>query len=198
MKRDEILIELYRGRTIIKEEFSKYFEPNGEDPWYVCYVESGEFSEFELHAHVLGDVLDYVEPFKPEVYGGHGRPTVIEHDLTSSEKKTAYEILDRCFRDQAADEVDAVIDNAIEKQAEYEGYKLIKRVSGGIQYLSPDGKKRKLQAKRVLQALDYSHIDISFLHDAEKVSAFMSALGRTPFQPLFALLQTVNAKKKRK
>ena len=192
MERDEILMGLYRGRSINKEEFCKYFDPNGTDTtWYIYYVEF----DGELHAHLHEDVVDHVETFKADVYGGHGRPTVIEHGLTASEKKYAYEIFDLCFRDQAADEVDAVIDNAIAKQVEYAGYRILKRVTDGIQFLSPDGKKSKLLTKRVLQALDSSHIDISILRDAETASAFMSAFGKTPYQPLFAVLQTVDATK---
>ena len=196
MERDEILLGLYSGRPIIKEEFNKYFHPNGTDTtWYIYCVEFGGIPQFELHAHIRGDVVDHVRTFKADVYGGHGRPTVIEHGLTASEKKYAYEIFDLCFRDQAADEVGAVIDNAIEKQAEYAGYRILKRITDGIQFEYPDGKKSKLPTKRVLHALDSSHIDISILRDAETASAFMSAFGKTPFQPLFAVLQTVDATK---
>ena len=196
MERDEILMGLYRGRPVIKEEFDKYFHPNGPDTsWYIYYVEFQGIPQFELHAFVQGNVVDHVETFKADVYGGHGRPTVIEHSLTASEKKYAYEIFDRCFRDQAADEVEAVIDNAIEKQAEYAGYRLLKRVTDGVQFLSPDGKKSKLLTKRVLQALDFSHLDLGILRDVEAASTFMSAFGKTPFQPLFAVLQTVDATK---
>lgn len=196
MERDEILMGLYRGRTIINEEFCKYFQPNGTDTtWYIYYVESEGIPQFELHAHIHGNVVDHVETFKADVYGGHGRPTVIEHGLTASEKKYAYEIFDLCFRDHAADEVDAVIDLAVKKQAEYAGYTIIKRVTDGIQFLSPDGKKSKLLTKRILHALDYSHIDISILRDEESAASFMSAFGKTPFQPLFAVLQTVDATK---
>ena len=196
MERDEILMGLYRSRTIIKEEFFKYFQPNGNDTtWYIYYVEFGGEPQFELHAHVHGEVVDHVETFKADVYGGHGRPTVIEHGLTASEKKYAYEVFDLCFRDQAADELNAVIDNAIENQVEYAGYRILKRVADGVQFLSPDGKKGKLLTKRILHALDYSHIDIRILRDTQTVSDFMNAFGKTPFQPLFAVLQAVDATK---
>lgn len=188
-----IWYEIYRGRKIKWDSFEQYFDMNGTDEsWYIYYVEEDDEPRFELHAHIEEDVVVSAEPFKADVYGGHGRPTINERSLTSSEKKYAISIFDECFIDRVGDSIRDIIDNAISSQVEYGGYKIVKSGSDHVVFISPEGKKVKLSFKNLINAIDYSHIDLAILRDAEFIAEFAGCFGVKNFEPLAAILLTID------
>ena len=79
MYKQTLWYEIYSGRKIKWDSFNKYFGKNGSDEsWYIYYVEEDDEPRFELHAHIDGDTVTSAEPFKADVYGGHGRPIIDE------------------------------------------------------------------------------------------------------------------------
>jgi len=188
-----IWYEIYTGRAINWDSFRKYFDKNGDDEsWYIYYIEEDNEPRFELHAHIDGDIVVSAEPFKAEVYGGHGRPTIDEKSLTSSEKKYAVSIFDECFPDRVGKSLAGIIDKAVSSHVEYSGYSILKAGTDFVTFISPDGKKVKLSHKNLVRAIDYSHIDLSVLRDSEAVSEFAHCFGIKNYEPLAAVLFTIN------
>ena len=149
-----IWYEIYRGRKIKWDSFEQYFDMNGTDEsWYIYYVEEDDEPRFELHAHIEEDVVVSAEPFKADVYGGHGRPTINERSLTSSEKKYAISIFDECFIDRVGDSIRDIIDNAISSQVEYGGYKIVKSGSDHVVFISPEGSLLKAFSENLIHLL---------------------------------------------
>ena len=193
MHKQTLWYEIYTGRKINREIFDKYFGKNGDDEtWYIYYVENNGEPPFELHAHIDGEVVVSADTFKADVYAGHGKPIIDEKNLTSSEKKYAIEIFDQCFVDRVGGDLNKIIEKAIAIQAEYDGYKATKQCNNYVLFISEDGKKTKLQNKKLLQALDYSHIDLAVLRDSDIAKQFAQCVGMKVFEPLFAILQIVN------
>ena len=193
MQKQTFWYEIYTGRKINKEAFLRYFDTNGGDEtWYIYYIESDDGSHYELHAHIDGDTVTSAKPFKADVFGGHGRPTINEKSLTSAEKKYAIEVFDECFIDRVGEQLSLTVEHAISSQASFAGYTAIKAGKDHVLFVSPDGAKIKLQFKVLLRALDYSHLDLAVLHDLEVAKELAECLGLRIFEPLFAILQTVD------
>lgn len=191
--RQTIWYEIYTGRKINWESFNKYFGKNGDDEsWYIYYIEEDSEPRFELHAHIDGDTVVSAEPFKAEVYGGHGRPTIDEKSLTSSEKKYAISIFEECFSDRVGDALGGIIDAAIASHVEYGGYKILKRGSDYVLFLSPEGKKVKLNHKILVKAIDYSHLDLAILRDPVFIREFANCFGAKTYEPLAAIMLTIS------
>ena len=193
--RQTIWHEIYTGRKINWESFVKYFGRNGDDEsWYIYYIEEDNEPRFELHAHIDGDTVVSAEPFKADVYGGHGRPTIDEKSLTSSEKKYAIAIFEECFPDRVGESFDGIIDTAIASHVEYGGYSILKQGSDHVLFLSPEGKKVKLNHKILLKAIDYSHLDLAVLRDADVIAEFAHCFGVKTHEPLVAIMLTISPK----
>lgn len=191
--RQTIWYEIYTGRNINWESFTKYFGKNGDDEsWYIYYIEEDSEPRFELHAHIDGDAVVSAEPFKAEVYGGHGRPTIDEKSLTSSEKKYAISIFEECFPDRVGDALEGIIDAAIASNVEYGGYNILKRGSDYVVFLSPEGKKVKLNHKILAKAIDYSHLDLAILRDPVFIREFANCFGVKTYEPLAAIMLTIS------
>lgn len=193
MYKQTIWYELYSGRKIKWDSFEKYFGKNGnDDTWYIYYIEEDIEPRFELHAHIEGDTVISAEPFKAEVYGGHGRPTIDEKSLTSSEKKYAVSIFDECFPDRVGDLLDGIIEKAMSSQVEYGGYNIFKSGSDAIVFKSPEGKNVKLSYKNLIKAIDYSHIDVAILRDADVIKEFAGCFGIKNYELLAAILLSID------
>jgi len=193
MYKQTVWYELYAGRKIKWDSFEKYFDKNGDDEtWYIYYIEEDNEPRFELHAHIDGDVVVSAEPFKAEVYGGHGRPTIDEKSLTAAEKKYAISIFDDCFPDRVGSSLGSIIEKALSSQAEFAGYKILKAGADHVAFTSPEGKKVKLNHKLLTRAIDYSHNDLAVLRDAKVVYEFARCFGIKNYEPLAAILFTIN------
>lgn len=197
MDKDTIMLDLYKGRVINSPIFEEYFHPNGagNTKESICYVDNDVDGEYSIHVYFkYSGIIDRVEFFKADIYGGHGRPTVNEKKLNASEKKYAYSVLDMCTIEQAVDEVDQVIESAVSNHAEYNGYSIIKRIEDGIQFVSPEGKKSKVRKLIIAKALNYSHVDLQILRDPNYAKEFMALFGKTAYEPVYAVLQGVDEK----
>ena len=196
MYKETLWYDIYSGRKINWDIFLKYFHTNGsDDTWYIYYIERGGEPWFELHAHIEGDTLKYCSPFKADVYGGHGRPTVVEHGITSTEKKYAVSVFEECFVYQYVEDFDLVINNAIFSKVQYEGYEIHKQGTDHVVFLSPDNKKVKLQHKLLQKALEYSHRDLSIVRESSRAQLFASCFGFKNYEPLFAILKSIDVVK---
>ena len=193
MTKQSIWYEIYSGRKIKWDSFTKYFEPNGSDKtWYIYYVEEDGEPKFDLHAHIEGDTVVKVNPFKADVFGGHGRPTIHERSLTASEKKYSIEIFDECFPDRVGESYIDIVERSISNQIEFQGYKICKRMGDGVSFYSAEGKRVKLSYKNLIKAIDYSHIDLTILRDMDAVSEFAQCFGIKNYEPLAAILLTID------
>lgn len=193
MYKQTLWYEIYAGRKINQENFHKYFGKNGDDEtWYIYYVEIAGEPQFELHAYIDGDTVVRVETFKADVYAGHGKPIIDEKELTSSEKKYAIEIFDECFIDRVGDSLQTIIDDAISREVEFGGYRALKKGKDHIVFLNGDGLKAKLQFRKLLQAMDYSHLDLSVLRDEGSAKELAYCLNLKLYEPLFAVLQIID------
>lgn len=193
MYKQTMWYEIYSGRKINWDSFGKYFDKNGDDEsWYIYYVEEDNEPTFELHAHIDGDTVISVEPFKADVYGGHGRPIIDEKNLNSSEKKYAVSIFEECFPDRVGDTLDSIIGNAISAQVQFGGYSIFKPGLDFVTFISPEGKKVKLSNKILVKAIDYSYIDLAILRDVEVVCEFAHCFGIKNYEPLVAILFTID------
>lgn len=193
MYKQTLWYEIYAGRKINWDSFEKYFGRNGSDEsWYIYYVEEDNEPRFELHAHIEGDTVIRVEPFKADVYGGHGRPIIDEKSLTSAEKKYAISIFDECFIDRVGESHLDIIAKAIENQVSFAGYKILKAGTDSVVFSTPDNKKVKASYKNIIKMMDYSHLDLVVVRDAEAIREFATCFAIKNFEPLAAIMLAVD------
>lgn len=193
MHKQTLWYNIYSGRKIKWDSFNKYFKKNGDDEsWYIYYIEEDNEPRFELHAYVDGDILVKSEPFKAEVYGGHGRPIIDERKLSAAEKKYAISIFEECFCDRVGKTYVDIINNAIAHQVEFENFKILKSGTDGVVFVTPDNKKTKVSYKTIINLLDYSHQDLVVVRDAQAICNFAKCFGIKNYEPLAAIMLTVD------
>lgn len=195
MDKNKIWLDLYIGRKIKWDVFSQYFKANGSDTtWYIHYPDDSGVANgnCQLHIHLIDDSVKEASLFKADVYGGHGRPTIIEKAPTAAEKKYAAEIFDACIKQLSHVEIDSAIENAISLAANYNDYTIIARTADAISYVKPDGKKGKLKIQKLIQALTYSHQNLRMLREADFVAEFVRCFGKGDYEPIFAILQNID------
>lgn len=198
MNKNKIWLDLYIGRKIKWDVFSQYFKANGSDTtWYIHYPDDSGVANgnCQLHIHLIDDSVKEASLFKADVYGGHGRPTVVEKAPTAAEKKYAEGIFEACIEPISLSEVDSAIENAISLSASYNGYTIIARSADAISYTKPDEKKGRIRISKVIQAVTYSHQNLRMLRDAVFVAEFVSCFDKGNFEPIFAILQNIDPSK---
>ena len=196
MDKNSLLLSFYEGRTINQDAFSAYFSPNGSSKTEYTHEVLDKYDSvaYELMATIEDDIVIGVSVFKSEDhFVGHGRPVTIEKSLTASEWKYAYQVFDECFPDQSENEVIEVIQNALQKGVSYSGYTIRKELKNDLLFETDDNNTTKLPKKRISQAIHYSHRNLDILLKPETTKNFSSCLGKTPYEPLFAVLSVVNA-----
>ncbi|MDO4493379.1 MAG: hypothetical protein Q4C53_05755 [Clostridia bacterium] len=186
MYRDEVLLELYRGRPVCKEVFDRWFCTQGSNCIAILEDEFGRRREIDLTLRdgKAADISFYKAVMHPDA-----RETCDECQFTLSEKQDAFDILDRCFPNRAQEELEPTIARAVAAHAEFEGYRILSRVKGGVKYRTPDGQRRLFAELHILRALDRAHTDLAMLADPYVAHWMMHALGKAPYQPLYAVLQ---------
>lgn len=195
MDKNSLLLSFYSGRAINHSAFDKYFSPNGMSKTEYTHeiLDECDYVKYELIAEIENDNVAFVDVSKIEdLNTGHGRPQSIERGLTSSEWKHAYQVFDECFPDKNADELNKVITEALEKNSSYSGYTIKKELKNDIAFETLDGNIVKLPKKRISQAIVYSHENLDILFKPEITQEFSECLGKSRFEPLFAVISTIN------
>ena len=173
MYKQTIWYEMYSGRKIQWDAFNKYFEKNGSDEsWYIYYIEIANEPCYELHAHIDGDTVIRVEPFKADVFGGHGRPIIHEKSLNSSEKKYAISVFDECFPDRVGESYNDIIEKAVALQVSFAEYQIVKAGTTDAIFTNPENKRTKISYRNIIKALDYSHLDLAVVRDVDAICEF--------------------------
>lgn len=194
MDKNSLLLSFYAGRKIDFSAFEKYFFPNGSSQTEYIHeiLDEWDYVSYELIASIEKDVVVSVDVSKIEdLNTGHGRPHSIEKSLTSSEWKYAYQVFDECFPDQSENELNEIIQNALNKGVSYSGYTIKKELKNDIAFETADGNTVKLPKKRISQAIHYSHSNLNILFKPEVACEFANCFGKSPFEPLFAVLSVV-------
>ena len=189
-------LELYTGREVNQEQFERFFKPNGpsqKEYIHYCNYEPG-LNYSNLYVSLDNNRrVEYVSFYKNVMHDpSRGKANTPEMSLTTSEKKYAKDIFDQCLIDQAIDEIDDIINTAVEQGASYHDFKIIRKTNAGLYYLDPSGKHKILARERVLQALNYSHVHLSILRIPSVAEAFSASFSKLPYEPLFAVLQLVD------
>lgn len=193
MYKQTLWYEIYSGRKIKWDSFLQYFDKNGDDEsWYIYYVEENDEPRFELHAHIDGDTVIRVEPFKADVYGGHGRPIIDEKSLTAAEKKYAISIFEECFYNRVGETYLDIVDKAIAARVEFADFRIFKAGADGVVFVTPDNKKTKASYKTIINLLDYSHLDLVVVRDHEAICEFAKCFGIKNYEPLAAIMLMVD------
>ncbi len=189
-------LELYIGREINQEQFDHFFHPNGQSNEEYIHYCNFEYGPNYTNLYVRLDNnrrVVYATYYKNLMQDpSHGKVTTPEKLLTSFEKKYAKNIFDLCLIDQAKNEIDDILNASVAQRASYNNFIIIRKNNAGLCYLDPSGKQKTLSRDRVLQALDYSHVQLSILRIPSEAEAFSSYFSKMPFEPLYAVLQMVD------
>ena len=192
MDKYDLLLSLYQGRTINKTEFDKYFSPNGTSETEFVHevlTADGYYVNYRLIATVNNDVVVSLRTSKTrDSFAGHGRPRLSFGELNKSEWKYAYSLFDLCFPNPYENELKTVIENALDKKCEYNGFRINRELKNYIEFISPDGSPVKLKKERIMQAISYSHIELSILKKPEKAREFADCFGDVHYEPLYAVI----------
>ena len=97
-----------------------------------------------------------------------------------------------CFPNPYENELKTVIENALNKKSEYNGFRINRELKNYIEFISPDGSYVKLKKERIIQAICYSHIELSILRNPETVKEFADCFGDCQYEPLCAVLFVVD------
>ena len=196
MDKYAIMLSLYQGRDINYPAFEKHFIPNdagNENQFIYEGLDECDFVIYTVYVDIAEEKVASVEVYKSEdLYNGHGRPVSVSKGPTSAEWKHIFQILDECFPDQSADEVKQVIDNALASKCGYGGYAIKRALKNDVEFTSPSDVPVKLSRKRIAQAVGFSHTDVSLLRRPESAREFSACFSKAPFEPLFAILSTVD------
>ena len=196
MDKNSLLLSFYEGRAINQDVFRAYFSPNGSSKTEYTHevLDKYDSVSYELIATIEDDIVIDVSVSKSEDhFVGHGRPVSIEKSLTASEWKYAYQVFDDCFPDQYKNEVNEVIQKALQKGVSYSGYTIRKELKNDLLFETDDNNTAKLPKQRISQAIQYSHRNLDILLKPEITRSFTSCFGKSPYEPLFAVLSVVKA-----
>ena len=194
MDKNSLLLSFYAGRNIDFSAFEKYFFPKGSSKTKYIHeiLDEWDYVSYELIASIENEMVVFVDVSKiQDLNTGHGRPHSIEKNLTSSEWKYAYRVFDECFPEQSENELNGIIQNALNKGVSYSGFTIKKELKNDLAFETADGNIVKLPKKRILQAIHYSHSNLNILFKPEVASEFATCFGKSPFEPLFAVLSVV-------
>ena len=85
-----------------------------------------------------------------------------------------------------------MIEDAFERKCTYGDFTIDKILKNDISFVSPVGNTVKISKNRIAQAICYSHKDLSILRNPEIAEAFARAFDKKPFEPLYAILSTID------
>ena len=74
----------------------------------------------------------------------------------------------------------------------YGGYTVKSVSKDDVSFSAPSGKIVKIAKKRIALAVNYSHKDISIVLKPEAAKEFIGCFGSAPYEPLFAILSTLD------
>ena len=193
MDKHTLLLSLYKGRGINQSAFKNRFFPNGADMYIHEELDEFDGVVYRVYAEISDSRVTSVSVYKADYNDcGHGRPNSVEKSPTSAQWKQIFAVLDECFFDQNENEVLQVINTALALKCSYRGYSIKKVLKNDVEFTTPGGKPVKLPKKRVSQAVAFSHSDISIIRKPEIAKKFSECLGKMSFEPLFAILSTID------